>query len=111
VGVHVLVDGKDAVELAQAIVIEPSDHHTAPAHQALTLRHACGQQGCNKLLVGTEMTAPRELGVTEPAPCSDAQEAALDRRFVPSKAGEYVLTVRSCDGSSSAQTRFRWTPP
>lgn len=111
VALRVLVTGNQPVELAQAVMVQPSAGNGAAAAQALTLRRECAQQACTKLLPGTELTAPRSLGVTEPEPCKEPAQAALDRRYVPSQAGEYVLTVRACDGAQSSEARFRWTPP
>lgn len=103
VGLHVLSRGPEQVELAAAVAIERVGAGSERVAQALTLRAACKKEGCLKLSPGGELLAPVWLGLPEGERC--------DPLFVPSSAGEYVVTVRSCDGARSAETRFIWNGP
>jgi hypothetical protein len=103
IGLHVLSRGPEQVELAAAVAIEPSDAKAERVPQALTLRAACRQEGCLKLSAGGELLAPVWLGLPEGERC--------DALFVPNRPGEYLVTVKSCDGTRSAEARFFWNGP
>lgn len=101
VGLHVLQQGPEPLSLAGAVLIERVGGERL--EQALTLRNACKQEGCVKLSAGGELLAPPWLGMVEGERC--------DPLFVPKSAGEHVITVRSCDGTRSAEVRFVWNGP